>query len=1009
MSSTSFWRPLLLLFMILHLITVSGASWFKRFVPQQRDTAECPTCSLSASPIGTEMRDWNATGASSSLTSGLLFSTYFASSTSTGSVASPNVPSSSSSPSTTTNPGHLSTPLAPVSVTSSSTEDQDVSTSIQILTTVILTSDKFTFTLSRSPSSFTSASFSDSAGRSSSSSESSSPKTYTDTKASEATNTSLASDTAGSTTSSQTPMGDTSQTSIPNHESIVSMSTPGSKNSASATEGASSSSLLESSSVKTPTAMNTNSVSMPTDGTVASSAQIASTLVTGNGNSTSAQSSTTLQTQASDGSSSSPTISEASIGTETPSEPSSSTQSLTNPSASSSSQQLLPLTFTTSSTSTVLRSDSTFVTVFVKTVTTSIVQVSSQLSSSQSTATLEHSQADSGLSELAESTPSSSGSSLVPGGTTPTTLVPPVSGTVSVFPMLTGSRMSCVFDVNPWCGPMPTTLAESTLYCLCPVCYDGMQACKESKPEGTICPLGWLCSVTTPPGVSTSVAFSLPKELTYATISPSIWNSTYEMITRTDSSSKATHVTWTATLSTSTQYLQNGVRVEFPSWTWLCIGPFCKPVGLNGLTEFAVDSIKCLLSSKCHKPDNGGWEWPPVPVITPIPPSTLSWMTEPKSMTGTEMGIGTNDHSSKTTSVESSLTTNSSDSSSSSSSCSGSTYSTCYVACTHSIDTTTSRTCGTSCSVFTQCSGTDTTIITISTTAKVCSPSPWWNDAGLSPRIASWVTQFPILTIPEIVPNTTVWSSISLSSSLSASTSLSAPPSPSPFPPVSISTTNSSTPLVSQSSTSGQVSQASVPATSKSTHSRLTEDNKTPTTTVPFKTPVSATHTTQKTAAASISSFSEVRKRCATWDPVGNGVGSCGLITADLKISEQAVDVYEGFCQELVNKKLILPEEGGEHYTPGECGRIYVGKNDKDPLSLGIALDKTGCNKDDDTDWLNGVDMVKYGTDQCRNAFCHMIVNGCRKYWLNCLRFTAATLDENDSAPETLPPTTVAA
>lgn len=1034
MSSYPNGRSLLILFMIVHLITVSEASWFKRFVPQQRDLADYPTCYLSWSPIGaswrkkskdkansatvTETRDLNTTRASTSLTSSTMSIPYFTSTASLNSVTDPEMSLSTIPPSPENQPvpnspstigtiapttEHLYTSSAPISVTASSEEDQEVSTSIQILTTVVFTTDEFTFTLSRSASSYSSTSSSlISAVESSSSSEITSSGSGAKPENSEPTDMSGASDTGPTTSSSQIQIVSSSQPSTPKHESTISIST-----------------------VSTSGPMSSTVVKIDTSST--SSTQTVSHGPTEDSGSSSVPHLPTLQTQNSHGSPSSPTVSELLSGTTTPSVTFSLTESFATPSASSSSQQLSPLTLTFSSTNTILRSDSTFVTIFLKTVTTSIVKVSSQLSSSQSTVTVEHSQADSSLTELpssssAETTTTSSRSSLMTSGATSTKLIPSNSSSASVLPMLTGSPISCMFGIDPWCGSMPTTMAETTQYCLCPVCYDGTQACAESRPEGTICPPGWLCLVTTPPGVSTSVELSLPRELTYASMSPSIWNSTREMVTRTDSTSSVTNVTWTATLSTSTKYLQNGVRVEFPSWTWLCVGPLCKPVGLIGVTEFAVDLIKCLLNFKCHKPDNEGWEWPPVPVVTPVPPPVLSWMTEPRSVTDTEISTGANDHSSKTTSSGSSLTTKTSGSlSSSSGTCARSTYSTCFIACASLTDTATSQTCSTSCSVATQCSGFDTTITTTSAAEEACSLSQWWNDPNLSTRIASWITQFPVFSVPEIVPNKTEPSSpnsepattLRITTSLPSSnvSKVSSATDPSPTETAST-TTSSSTHSTTTRAVTGSLLLTLTPKVSASASSSVTENDGTPTTTVPFQTPVIASQkstTTLSIATVTTPSTSDVRNRCAKWDPVGNGNGNCGLVKVEPKHSEQADDVYEAFCQELVKRKFILSDLGGERHTPGECRQIYLGKNDKDPLSLGIAFDKTGCVKNGDEDWQNGVDMVKYGSEQCRKAFDRMLTSGCKKYWLNCLRFTAVTLDEEDSAPESLPRTTVAA
>lgn len=121
-----------------------------------------------------------------------------------------------------------------------------------------------------------------------------------------------------------------------------------------------------------------------------------------------------------------------------------------------------------------------------------------------------------------------------------------------------------------------------------------------------------------------------------------------------------------------------------------------------------------------------------------------------------------------------------------------------------------------------------------------------------------------------------------------------------------------------------------------------------------------------------------------------------------------------------MDRKIILSDNGeqprfGEEYspTPGECAQFILQNNggkQQDPLSLGVAFDRRGCNKKDpdgDKQSENGVKMTEYGLERCSATFGLMLLNGCGSIWTDCMRFTAVTRDEEHSAPETLPRVTV--
>jgi hypothetical protein len=165
--------------------------------------------------------------------------------------------------------------------------------------------------------------------------------------------------------------------------------------------------------------------------------------------------------------------------------------------------------------------------------------------------------------------------------------------------------------------------------------------------------------------------------------------------------------------------------------------------------------------------------------------------------------------------------------------------------------------------------------------------------------------------------------------------------------------------------------------------------------------------------------LSELRSHCAQWQPIETVVAEnkCGPKKVRFRRSEKAADVYYDFCQELVDRKIILTDIGeeprfGEEYspTPGECERFVQHNKEgklQDPLSLGVAFDRRGCSqKDQDGDkpqWGNGVNMTGYGLERCSAAFGEILFNGCGYVWTDCMRFTAVTRDEEHSAPETLP------
>lgn len=175
---------------------------------------------------------------------------------------------------------------------------------------------------------------------------------------------------------------------------------------------------------------------------------------------------------------------------------------------------------------------------------------------------------------------------------------------------------------------------------------------------------------------------------------------------------------------------------------------------------------------------------------------------------------------------------------------------------------------------------------------------------------------------------------------------------------------------------------------------------------------------TLQTVTTTTPPLSEVRNHCAAWQPVGTGAGQerkCGPDKLKIRQDEEATDVYHDFCHELVDRKFIFSDKGeephfGEEYTPtpGECAQFAQPNkagNHENPLSLGVAFDKRGCNKmdpDGDKQWENGVNMTEYGLDRCSATFGLMLFEGCGSLWADCMRFSAVTRDEDHSAPETL-------
>ena len=216
------------------------------------------------------------------------------------------------------------------------------------------------------------------------------------------------------------------------------------------------------------------------------------------------------------------------------------------------------------------------------------------------------------------------------------------------------------YTIDPFCWlyPIPgdkitTTdrgivVAASTNYCLCPYCYQGADAlCYTSRPSGTECPDGWVCTVTT---TGSSVAYSVPTDSgiqpydspyrcdvttitatsgtstfvstsTLTTSSTSEWDVMRYCNIEQTSGSSHTGMTWTATLDSTTIPIPGGSEV-LRSWKWKCIGPLCNNSCGNPLV-LAADALKCIFSllTHCKKCFGiGGWPFPP-----PVWDQKLKW------------------------------------------------------------------------------------------------------------------------------------------------------------------------------------------------------------------------------------------------------------------------------------------------------------------------------------------------------------------------------------------------